>query len=80
MPKFTRAKGRWYPIHDSSRLSLDESLQGIYFFGYRNFLYTQGTAQVALTLVLTTCAHSGTNTAGRPGTEEAVKDAADAYI
>jgi len=31
-------------------------------------------------LVLAGCSHSGTNTAVRPGTEEAVKDAVDAYI
>lgn len=41
-------QGRWYPIHDSTRFSLDGSLQGMYFFGYGDFLYTQGSAQVAL--------------------------------
>ena len=41
-------KGRWYPVHDSTRFSLDGGLQGMYFFGYGDFLYTQGTAQVAL--------------------------------
>jgi len=41
-------KGRWYPVHDSTRFSLDGGVQGMYFFGYGNFLYTQGTAQVAL--------------------------------
>jgi hypothetical protein len=42
------AKGRWYPVRDSPRFSLDGSLQGMYFFGYGDFLYTQGSAQVAL--------------------------------
>ena len=41
-------KGRWYPVHNSTRFSLDGGLQGMYFFGYGDFLYTQGTAQVAL--------------------------------
>lgn len=41
-------KVRWYPIHDSSRFSLDGSIQGMYFFGYGNFVYTQGSAQIAL--------------------------------
>jgi hypothetical protein len=41
-------KGRWYPIPDSARFSLDGSLQGMYFFGYGNFIYTKGTAQVAI--------------------------------
>ena len=42
------ASGRWYPVHDSSRFSVDGGLQGMYFFGYGDFLYTRGTAQVAL--------------------------------
>ena len=41
-------KGRWYPIHDSSRFSLDGGLKGMYFFGYGNFVYTHGTVQVEL--------------------------------
>jgi len=42
------AKTRWYPIHDSSRFSVDGSFSGMYFFGYGNFVYTQGSAQLAL--------------------------------
>lgn len=38
------------------------------------------TLKLCATLVLVGCSHSSTNTAGRPGTEEAVKDAVDAYI
>lgn len=41
-PKF-----RWYPLHNSNRLSLDGVLQGMYFFGYGDFLSAQGTAGVA---------------------------------
>jgi hypothetical protein len=40
--------GRWYPIHDSSRLSLDGFFQGMYFFGYGDFYYGRGKANVAL--------------------------------
>jgi len=42
-------KGRWYPKHDSARFSLEGSFEGMYFFGYGNFMYTGATAQVALT-------------------------------
>ena len=42
-PKF-----RWYPIHDSSRLSFEGAFTGMYFFGYGNFIYTQGSGQVKL--------------------------------
>lgn len=42
-PKF-----RWYPLQHSSRFSVDGMLQGMYFFGYGDFLSTQGTAQVEL--------------------------------
>jgi hypothetical protein len=42
-PKF-----RWYPIHDSNRLSLEGAFTGMYFFGYGNFIYTAGSAQVKL--------------------------------
>jgi hypothetical protein len=42
------ATGRWYPIHDSRRLSLDGRFEGMYFFGYGNFVYTRGLAQFAL--------------------------------
>ena len=41
-------KGRWYPIHDSSRFSVDGSFSGMYFFGYGNFIYAVGAAQVAI--------------------------------
>lgn len=41
-PKF-----RWYPLHDSNRFSLDGAFQGMYFFGYGDFLSAQGTAGVA---------------------------------
>lgn len=40
--------GRWYPIHDSSRFSLDGAYQGMYFFGYGSFSYARGKAQVRL--------------------------------
>lgn len=42
------ARGRWYPLHDSNRLSLEGSFAGMYFFGYGNFMYTQDTVQVKL--------------------------------
>jgi hypothetical protein len=38
---------RWYPLHNSNRLSLDGNLQGMYFFGYGDFQSAQGTAGVA---------------------------------
>jgi hypothetical protein len=38
--------GRWYPLHDSNRLSLEGSLTGMSFFGYGNFL--RGHADVNL--------------------------------
>jgi hypothetical protein len=41
-------KGRWYPVHNSPRFSVDGGLQGMYFFGYGNFMYGQASAQVAL--------------------------------
>lgn len=41
-------KARWYPIHDSNRLSLEGAFTGMYFFGYGSFIYTQGSAQVKL--------------------------------
>jgi hypothetical protein len=37
-------KARWYPMN-SDRFSLDGGVQGMYFFGYGNFIYTQGSAQ-----------------------------------
>lgn len=42
------AKGRWYPLHDSNRLSLESSFSGMYFFGYGNFVYSQDTVQLKL--------------------------------
>ncbi|MGC2616256.1 MAG: hypothetical protein WA354_19645 [Terracidiphilus sp.] len=41
-------EGRWYPIHDSNRFSIAGGFQGMYFFGYGNFMFSQGTAQVRL--------------------------------
>jgi hypothetical protein len=40
--------GRWYPIPESSRFSLDGSVQGMYFFGYGDFVYARGKANVKL--------------------------------
>jgi hypothetical protein len=39
---------RWYPLANSSRLSLDGSLQGMYFFGYGDFLSARGTGVIAI--------------------------------
>jgi hypothetical protein len=33
---------RWYVIPDSNRLSIDGSFQGMYFFGYGDFVYARG--------------------------------------
>ena len=41
--------GRWYPLHDSNRLSLEGSVRGMYFFGYGDFLTARGTLGVGLT-------------------------------
>jgi hypothetical protein len=35
-------QGRWYPMHDSRRIALDGSVEGMYFFGYGNFLSARG--------------------------------------
>lgn len=35
-------RGRWYPLHDSSRLSLDGYVQGMYFFGYGDIWSARG--------------------------------------
>jgi hypothetical protein len=43
-PKF-----RWYPMPRSSRLSLDGTLQGMYFFGYGDFVSAQTTVGVEAT-------------------------------
>jgi hypothetical protein len=40
---------RWYPLHDSNRLSVDGSVRGMPFFGYGNFLAAQGNLNVGLT-------------------------------
>ena len=39
---------RWYPTRNG-RYSVDGSLQGMYFFGYGNFLTVKGSAGIALT-------------------------------
>jgi hypothetical protein len=39
---------RWYPTH-TSRYSLDGGLQGMYFFGYGNFLTVKAAAGIGLT-------------------------------
>jgi len=38
---------RWYPTH-TSRYSIDGQLQGMYFFGYGNFLTAKGSAGIAI--------------------------------
>jgi hypothetical protein len=40
---------RWYPMHNSSRLSLEGSARGMYFFGYGDFVAARGNANVGLT-------------------------------
>jgi len=40
--------GRWYPIKDSNRFSVAGGFEGMYFFGYGNFIFSQGTAQLRL--------------------------------
>jgi hypothetical protein len=40
---------RWYPLHDSNRLSLSGSFRGMPFFGYGNFVAARGDVGVALT-------------------------------
>jgi hypothetical protein len=40
---------RWYPLHDSNRLSIDGSVRGMPFFGYGNFLSARGGLNVGLT-------------------------------
>jgi len=34
--------GRWYPLHDSDRLAFDGYVQGMYFFGYGDFISARG--------------------------------------
>ena len=38
--------GRWYLIHDSTRLSLQGTFQGMYLFGYGSYYSANGKAQV----------------------------------
>ncbi len=38
--------GRWYLIHDSNRLSVQGTFQGMYLFGYGSFYSANGKAQV----------------------------------
>jgi|SRR5580692_1904877 hypothetical protein len=40
---------RWYPLHDSNRLSIDGSVRGMPFFGYGNFVTAKGTVGVGIT-------------------------------
>jgi hypothetical protein len=40
---------RWYPLHDSNRLSIAGSFRGMPFFGYGNFLSARGDVGVGLT-------------------------------
>jgi hypothetical protein len=44
---------RWYPLHNSNRLSLDGSFRGMPFFGYGNFLSARGNVGVGVTQHLT---------------------------
>jgi len=40
---------RWYPLHDSNRLSIDGSVRGMPFFGYGNYVSAQGGLNIGLT-------------------------------
>lgn len=40
--------GRWYPMHDSDRFSLGGYVQGMYFFGYGDFISARALASVKL--------------------------------
>jgi hypothetical protein len=40
---------RWYPLHDSNRLSVEGSFRGMSFFGYGNFTSANASVQVGLT-------------------------------
>jgi len=42
-------RARWYPMPNSSRLALDGTGQGMYFFGYGDFYSAKGTVGVGLT-------------------------------
>jgi len=41
--------GRWYPLHNSNRLSLEGSVRGMYFFGYGDFLTARGNVGIGIT-------------------------------
>ena len=41
-------RGRWYQKQNSARFSIDGNFEGMYFFGYGNFIYTAGTVQFAI--------------------------------
>jgi hypothetical protein len=41
-------QGRWYPMHNSNRISLDGTMEGMYFFGYGYFLSARGFMTVAV--------------------------------
>jgi hypothetical protein len=41
-------EARWYPMKNSNRFSVEGGIQGMYFFGYGNFMFAQGTAQLRL--------------------------------
>lgn len=41
--------GRWYPLHDSKRLSLEGSVRGMYLFGYGDFVTARANVGVGLT-------------------------------
>jgi hypothetical protein len=41
--------GRWYPLRNSNRLSLEGSVRGMYFFGYGDFLTARANIGVGLT-------------------------------
>jgi hypothetical protein len=40
---------RWYPLHDSNRVSFDGSVRGMPFFGYGNFIAARGAVDIGLT-------------------------------
>ena len=41
--------GRWYPLPNSNRLSLEGSVTGMYFFGYGDFITARGSVGVGIT-------------------------------
>ena len=41
-------RARWYPPHDSNRLSLDGYVQGMYFFGYGDLWSARGAVNVGI--------------------------------